>query len=109
MEQTALANKPDIATAVPDNLSDPADELAIAIIAVMSKAPRGRIKSVQAAVEGTKPKITPMASCDARNPRTADTIRVVGVMKIANTAFGGRVEFVHPSVSGNPEVAVLVL
>src|SRR5271157_5333872 len=103
MEQTAVAGKPDIPAAVVDNLSDPPDKLAIAVISIMSKSSGRGIKPVEAGVLGAKPKIAPAVSGDARNVSTSDTIRIVRVMKVAGKAFGRRVEFVHPGVGGNPQ------
>ena len=74
----------------------------------MSKDSGRRIKPVEAAILGAKPQITPIVSGDARNVSTTDTVRVVGVMKVAGSAFGCRIEFVHPSVGGNPQIAVIV-
>ena len=65
MEQTALANKPDIPMAILDNLSDPPNKLAIAVISIMSKCSGRWIKLVEAAVFGAKPKIAPTVSGDA--------------------------------------------
>ena len=72
MEQTALANKPDIPMAIRDNLSDPPNKLAIAVISIMSKCSGRWIKLVEAAVFGAKPKIAPTVSGDARNVSTTD-------------------------------------
>ena len=57
MEQTALANKPDIPMAILDNLSDPPNKLAIAVFQVMSKCSGRWIKLVEAAVFRAKPEI----------------------------------------------------
>ena len=65
MEQTALANKPDIPMAILDDLSDPPDKLAIAVIPVMSEGSGRGIKLVEAAVFGAKPEIAATVLGDA--------------------------------------------
>jgi hypothetical protein len=108
MEQTAVANKPDISVAILDNVIDSPDKPAIAVITVMGKHSGRRIKLVEAAVLGAKPKTTPPVSGDARNVSTADTVWVLGVMKIAGKAVAYRIEFIHPGISGNPQIPVIV-
>src|SRR5208283_4743517 len=108
MEQTAVANKPDIPAAILDNLSDPPNKLAIAVISITSKSSGSWIEPVEACVLGAKPKIAPTVSGDARNVSTTDTIGVVRVMKVAGKPFGCRVKFVHPGVGGNPQIALIV-
>ncbi len=76
MEETAFADKPDFSLPTGDNLSDPANKPAIAIVAVMSKSSAPRIKPVEATVYRAKPKVAPTVSGDARNVSTADTIRI---------------------------------
>ena len=68
MEQAALANKPDVPMAILDDLSDPPNKLAIAVIAIMSKGSGCWIKLVEAAVFGAKPQIAATVSGDARQP-----------------------------------------
>ena len=95
MEQTTLANKPDIPMAILDNVSDPPNKLAIAVIAIMSKGSGRWIKLVEAAVFGAKPEIAATVAGDALNRIAADAVGVVGVMTVAGKAFGCGVEFVH--------------
>src|ERR1039457_1677972 len=95
--------------AILDDLGNPPNKLALAVISIMNKCSGRWIKLVEAAVLGAKPKIAPTVLGHARNVSATDTIRVVGIMKVARTAFGCRVEFVHPSVGGNPQIAVIVL
>src|SRR5271157_551126 len=102
MEQAPLANKPDVPVAVLDNLTDPPDKLAVAVIYIMRKCFGRWIKLVDSAVLSAKPKRASITSGDARHVSGTDTIGVVGIMKVAGTTFGCRVEFVHPSVGGNP-------
>jgi hypothetical protein len=64
VKQTALAHKPDISMAILDNLSDPPNKVAIAIISMMSKCSGGWIELVEAAVFGAKPKRTATFSGD---------------------------------------------
>ena len=109
MEQTTLANKPDIPIVYPRSpeLILPTKWPSLSL-RIMSECSGRRIKLVQAAVFGAKPKIAATVLGDALDRSTTDTIGVVGVMKVAGTAFGFRVEFVHPSVGGNPQIAVIV-
>ena len=108
MEQTALANKPDVPMAILDNVSDPPNKLAIAVFRIMSECSGRWIKLVEAAVFGAKPEIAATVLGDALNRIATDTVRVVGIMNVAGNAFGCRVEFVHPGVGGNPQIAVIV-
>src|SRR5208283_3259066 len=108
MKQTPVANKPDLLTTILDDLSDPPNKLAIAVISIMSKSSGRRIKPVEAGVLGAKPKIASAVSSDARDISTTDTIGAVRVMKVAGKAFGCRVEFVHPGIGGNPQIAEVV-
>src|SRR5215472_17181123 len=108
MEEPPLANEPNVPMPPLYNLSDPPNKLAIDVLLIMSKCCRDWIKLVEAAVVGAKPKIAPIVWGDARHVSTTYTIRVPGVMKVAGTAFGCRVEFVHSSVGRNPEIAVIV-
>ena len=48
MKETALANEPDVATAVLDDVCDSPDELTVAVIAVMRERFRRRVEPVQA-------------------------------------------------------------
>jgi len=50
MEQTALADKPNIAMAIRDNLSDSSHKLAIAVIQIVSECSGRWIKLVEATV-----------------------------------------------------------
>ena len=108
MEQTALANKPDIPMTIRDNVSDPPNKLAIAVFQIMSECSGRWIKLVEAAVFRAKPEIAATVLGDALNRSTTETIRVVRIMNVACNAFGCRVEFVHPSVGGKPQIAVIV-
>ena len=74
----------------------------------MSKCSSCWIKLVEAAVFGAKPKSTATASGNALDRIAADAVGVVGIVKVTGTAFGCRVEFVHPNVGGNPQIAVIV-
>ena len=78
MKQAALANKPDVPMAVFDNVSDPPNKLAIAVIAVMSEGFRRRVKLVQAAVVGAEPQIAATVAGDAPNRIAAKAVGVVG-------------------------------
>nr|WP_242618305.1 hypothetical protein [Edaphobacter modestus] len=109
MKQTALANKPDLAMSILDQLNDPPDKLAIAVISIMSKCSGPWIDFVEAAVFGTKPKRTAIVLGDALDRGATESIGIVGIMDVAGTAFGFRVEFVRPCVGGNPQIAVIVL
>ena len=80
MEQTALANKPDIPMAIRDNVSDPPNKLAIAVFQIMSKCSGRWIKLVEAAVFGAKPQIAATVLGDALNRSATETVGVVGVM-----------------------------
>jgi len=91
-----------------DNLSEPPNKPAIAVIQIVSELPGRWIKLVQAAVFGAEPKIAATVLGDALDRIAADAVGVVGVVKVAGTAFGCRVEFVHPNVGGNPQLAVIV-
>jgi hypothetical protein len=108
MEHAALANKPDFSLSIRNDLSDPANKLASAVIAVMSKCSGPWIKLVEAAGFGAKPKTAAIVSGNARNVSAGNTIRVLGIMKIAGKAFNSRVESVHPSVGGDPQIAVII-
>ena len=56
MEETALANKPDIPMAIRDNVSDPPNKLAVAVISIMSECLCRWIKLIEAVGLGAKPK-----------------------------------------------------
>src|ERR1700730_1643295 len=107
-EQTAVANKPDISVAILDNVIDSTDKPAIAVITIVSKHSGRWIKPVETAVLGAKPKTTPPVSGDARDVSTADTVGILGVMRIAGKAVAHRIEFIHPGVRGNPQITVIV-
>src|SRR5690349_11061942 len=108
MEQTALANKPDLPMAILDNVSESPNKLAIAVIEIVSKYSGRWIKLVEAAVLSAKPNMAPAAARDAGTESTTEAIRVFGIMQVAGNAFGCRVEIVHPTVGRNPEVAAIV-
>ena len=109
MEETAFADKPDVTLSPGDNLSDPANKPAIAIVAVMSESSAPRIKPVEATVYCAKPEVAPTVMGDARDVRTADAIRVVHVVKVACAALRCRVESVDSSVGRDPQIAVVIL
>ena len=109
MEQTALANKPDVPIVGRDNLSDTPDKRSIAVIAVVSKCSGPWIELVEAAIFSTKPQIAPTVFGDALDRSTTERVRVVGVVKVSGPAFGCQVESVHPGVGGDPQIAVGVL
>src|ERR1700757_3874603 len=98
MKQTALANKPDIAAAIRDNLSNPPNKQTIAVVEIMSKCSGPRIKFIEAAIFGAEPKIAATILRDALDRSTTDTISVVRVMNVASKAFGCWVKSVHPRV-----------
>jgi hypothetical protein len=108
MKQAALANEPDIPIVIRDNASNSPNKLSLAVIAVMSEGFRGRVEFVQSAVFGADSKIPATVLGDALNRNATESIRVVGVVKVAGYAFGSRVEFVDASVGGNPQIAVVV-
>ena len=109
MEQTALADKPDLAMPILYHLADPSNKVAIAVISIVSKCSGRWIELVETAVFGAKPKRTATVLGDALDRGATETIGIAGVMKVAGTAFGFRVEFVHPGVGGDPQIAVIVL
>jgi hypothetical protein len=109
MKQAALTDKPDILMATRDNLVNPADELAIAVISIVSEYAGPGIKPVEAAVERAKPNRTPRVTGDAGYVITPNTVGVICLVNIAGAAFGRRVESVHPGIGRNPEIAVVVL
>ncbi len=109
MEQAALANKPDLAMPILDHLADPPNKVSIAVISIVSKCSSCWIELVEAAVFGAKPERTAAVLGDALDRGATETIGIVGDMKVAGTAFGFRVEFVHPGVGGDPQIAVIVL
>ena len=92
-----------------DHLADPPNKVAIAVISIVSKCSSRWIELVEAAVFGAKPKRTETALGDALDRGATETIGIVGVMKVAGTAFGFWVEFVYPDVGGDPRMAVIVL
>ena len=108
MEQTAVASKPYVLAGILDDMIDPPDKLAIAVISIVSKDSGRLIKLVETAVLGAKPKTTTPVSGDARNISSADAIGVSRVVKIAGKAFVYRVEFIYPGVGRDPQIAVIV-
>src|ERR1035441_6446557 len=110
MKQPALANKPDIVIPIFDDVSDPANKLALAVVQVMSKCSGGWIKLVETACFGAKPQIAATVACDTIDGIAAKTVGVAGVVPVAGKAFGSGIEFVHPArVGGNPQIALIVL
>ena len=107
MKQPALANEPDLPMAIFDNVSDPPNKLASAVIAIMCKGFRRRVKPVQAAVFG-EPQIAATVAGDAPNCIAAKAVGVVGVVKVAGTTFGCGVEFVYAGMSSNPQITTIV-
>ena len=88
MEQTALANKPDLAMPILDHLADPSNKVPIAVISIMSKCSGRWIEIVEAAVFGAKPKRTAVVLGDALDRGATETVGIARVMKVAGTAFG---------------------
>src|SRR3974390_415197 len=108
MKQTALANKPNVVTAVRDDLRDPSNKLAVAVVAEMREFSGRCIQFFEAAIFSAKPKIPVTVFSDAFDRSTSKTIGIVRVMEIVGKPFGCRVEFVHARFGGKPEVAVVV-
>ena len=107
MEQAMLAYKPDVALPVRDNLRDPSNEVAIAVVAVMSESSACGIQFVQPGIFSPKPNVTATVLGDALNQST--TYRgVFGVMQVASETFSCWIEFVHSRVGREPQVAVIV-
>src|SRR5580704_11639084 len=109
MKQTALANKPYLAMPIPDHLADPAHKVAIAVISIVSKCSGRWIELVEATVFCAEPERTAAVLGDGLDRGPTETIGIAGVMKVAGATFGFRVEFVHPGVGGDPQIAVIVL
>src|SRR4029077_4663915 len=108
MKETAFADKPDFFMPTDDNLSDPANKLAVAVVAIMNKSSAPRIKPVEATVYTAKPKVAPTVPGDARHVCTADAIRIVHVMEVACAALRCGVESVHSSVGRDPQISVVI-
>ena len=95
MKQAAIANEPDVPPALLDDSSDPPNRLAVAVIAVMSKGLRLRVKPVEAAVGGSEPEMATTVAGNAPNRIAAKAVGVGRVVKVAGSTFGSGVEFVN--------------
>src|ERR1043166_1765888 len=100
MEQTTVADKPNFPLATRDNLSDPPHTLVIPVTVVVCEGFHCRVEPVQAAVCCTKPQMAATIAGDALNRIAADAVGLVGVVTVADTALGSRVEFVYASRIG---------
>src|SRR5271165_681212 len=75
----------------------------------MSKCSGGWIKLVEATVYGTKPQMAAPVARDGFNRIAADAVGIVGVVAVADKAFGCRVKLVNPAkIGGNPQIALII-
>ena len=91
------------------DLADPPQELAIAVVTIMSECAARWIEPVQAIAFRSNPQRAATILDDALDRSSAETIRVSGIMKLADTAFACRIELVQPSIGGYPQKTVIVL
>src|SRR4051812_13108643 len=108
MEETALAHKPDVPMPALNDMSNPPDKLAIAVISIMRKLSGRRIEFVQTTVLCAEPKTALAVPGDARNVSGSESVGVVRIVKVPGEAFDNRIEFVHSGVGGNPQIPVIV-
>jgi len=77
-------------------------------MAVMSKGFCRWVKPVQAAVCGGEPEIAATVAGDAPNRIAAETVRIVGVVKVSGTTFGCGFESVYAGIYSKPQITMIV-
>ncbi len=83
-----------------DNVSDPSNKSAVAVIRIMSKCSGGWIKLVEATCFRAKPQTAATVAGDTVHGIGADAVGVAGVVAVGCKAFGSGIESVHPAGVG---------
>src|SRR4029453_12556682 len=108
MEQTAVTDEPDVRMMTGDDVGDPANELPIVVFSVVGKLSGPGIELVEPAVRHTQPDVTAVILGDGLHVGTAESVRVLGIVKIPGDAFAPRIKSVRSIVRRNPQAALIV-